>query len=123
MGRRGLSRDNSERTIRPDVPLCARSCGWCDSRPESLASHDSGMTTQTPSRLSVILDGLYRWRWWTSALLCAVLVFVVGNDSRSLTGWVLFGFFALLLWVPIVVRWVIGIRSSGRSFREGLDGR
>lgn len=80
------------------------------------------MNPPPASRLPVILGGLYRWKWWTSAALAAVLVFLVGDDRTSFIVWMLVALFALLLWVPILFRWVLILRRSGSSFREGLRG-
>jgi hypothetical protein len=88
-----------------------------------IVSHDSAMTAHTPTSVSVILDGLYRWKWWISGVLCAVLIFVVGAGGSDPLTWMLFGAFALLLWVPVLVRWRRAVRGARNSFREGLDGR
>jgi len=90
--------------------------------PDSLMGDDSRMDTPTQTR--VILDGLYRRRWWTSAVLCIVLVFVLdGDPGASLLTSVVFGLLALLLWLPVIFRWAMRVRAAGRSFREGLSGK
>lgn len=75
------------------------------------------------ARLHSFARYLYRWRWLTSALLMFVFVVFlqVGERPRDAFTWAAFGFCALLLWVPIALRWLVSFRDSGRAFRAGLS--
>jgi hypothetical protein len=79
---------------------------------------------QTPTRFALIVDRLYRVRWWTSAILCAVLGFALGGGREGgPLAWTLFILFALLLWLPILIRGLASIRASRKSFNDGLHDR
>lgn len=83
------------------------------------------MVTRTARPLSLIIDDVYRWRWWLSAILTALagLEFHVSDrDAADPVIWVFFVLFAFL-WIPILVRWTRAARDAGKAFREGLDGR
>jgi len=74
------------------------------------------------SRSATVLDGLYRWRWWTGAVLSAAFV-LVGDERGSLLSWVLVAVAVILLWAPVLLRWVANLCGSIASFREGLHGK
>ncbi|KQZ75547.1 hypothetical protein [Nocardioides sp. Root151] len=82
---------------------------------------DSGMDTKMPSRASRVLGGLYRRKWWISAILCAVLVLDLNDGRSGPLAWLLVSLFVLLLWLPILVLGARSVREAGRSFRDGYE--
>lgn len=84
--------------------------------------HDATVTVLPRSRLSSAVDRLYRWRWWTLAVLLPVgLVTIDDGPAKDPWDWAVFSLFAVLLWLPVLVRWLRAGRDAILAFRSELD--
>lgn len=70
-----------------------------------------------------MLDELYRWKWWISGGLAALLVFATDPRIDDGPTWIVIALFALLVWLPAAIRWAGSAQSARPRFRERLDGR
>ncbi|CUR59204.1 hypothetical protein NOCA2570081 [metagenome] len=80
------------------------------------------MVEQPDSRMPVVIDRLYRLRWWISAVLVAALVFLAGDERNGPLRWVILGLFVVLVWAPALFRWSRNARASREAHRDGVNG-